>query len=100
MTRKMKCFSLDGDLEDNLDKVWCFLENIRDPLVSINTTFISVLIFVLNAFKGGAEHFVVVVVDYIKYLSIVGLILIKQCANLGSFLSFYTKCCGIENVFF
>ena len=26
------CTGLDDDTRDNLDKVWCFLENIRDPL--------------------------------------------------------------------
>jgi hypothetical protein len=28
------CFRLEDDSTDNLDKVWCFLENIRDPLES------------------------------------------------------------------
>ena len=26
------CFRLEDDSTDNLDKVWCFLENICDPL--------------------------------------------------------------------
>ena len=26
------CTGLEDNTEDNLDKVWCFLENIRDPL--------------------------------------------------------------------
>ena len=26
------CTGLDEDTDDNLSKVWCFLENVRDPL--------------------------------------------------------------------
>jgi hypothetical protein len=63
MTRASSMFRLDENETDNLDKIWCFLENVRDPKVR------SWVMFKEENSRSAVEQEVLKIVTFPKKLA-------------------------------